>query len=104
MKQKIKMVLDRHKDGQGNLSSDSFRDMLAVELEANLSLKDNSHTETMVLKKDGQLAKDNPLTIEMWKGYNYEDKPTTWRKEETEDGNRYTPEKNNKQMELEFND
>jgi len=40
----------------------------------------------------------------MWKGYNYKDKPTTWRKQETGYGNRYTPEKNNKQMELEFND
>ena len=59
MKQKIKMVLDRHKDGQGNLSSDSFRDMLAVEIEANL----NQHLMNI------NLAKENPLSIEMWKGY-----------------------------------
>ena len=34
MKDLIKMVLDRHKDGQGNMQSDSFREMLAVEIEA----------------------------------------------------------------------
>ena len=32
VKTKIKKVLDRHKDSQGNLASDSFRDMLAVEI------------------------------------------------------------------------
>ena len=92
MKAKIKQVLDRHKDSQGNLSSESFRDMLAVEIESNIT-KDND-----------KMAIANPLSIEMWKGYNYKDKPTTWRKQETGYGNRYTPEKNNKQMELEFND
>jgi len=81
MKQTIKKVLDRHKDSQGNLSSDAFRDMLAVEIESNIALLDNSHTETMVLKRDAEsLAKDNPLSIEMWKGYQ--------------------PEKNKDQMEL----
>ena len=54
MKKIIKKVLDRHKDSQGNMSSDSFRDMLAVEIEANL---------------EKGLAVDNPLSIEMWKGY-----------------------------------
>ena len=54
MKEIIKKVLDRHKDSQGNMSSDSFRDMLAVEIEANL---------------EKGLAVDNPLSIEMWKGY-----------------------------------
>jgi|TARA_R100000482_G_scaffold121502_1_gene67772 hypothetical protein len=54
MKEIIKKVLDRHKDSQGNMSSDSFRDMLAVEIEANLQKG---------------LAVDNPLSIEMWKGY-----------------------------------
>ena len=34
MKEKIKEVLDRHKDSQGNMASDSFRDMLATEIEA----------------------------------------------------------------------
>jgi len=57
MKEKIKEVLDRHKDSQGNMASDSFRDMLAVEIECNIT------------KNMKQLAKDNPLTIEMWKGY-----------------------------------
>lgn len=60
MKQKIKKVLDRHKDGQGNLSSDSFRDMLAVEIACNLE-PTNTHKEMM--------AERNPLSIEMWKGY-----------------------------------
>ena len=53
MKEIIKKVLDRHKDSQGNMSSDSFRDMLAVEIVANL---------------EKGLAVDNPLSIEMWKG------------------------------------
>ena len=59
MKEIIKKVLDRHKDSQGNMSSDSFRDMLAVEIEANL---------------EKGLAVDNPLSIEMWKGYTSENR------------------------------
>ena len=82
VKTKIKKVLDRHKDSQGNLSSDSFRDMLAVEIECNLT-------------KD-KMAKENPLSIEMWKGYKDEE----WHMEETEHGNRYTREKPNNQLEL----
>jgi len=62
MKNIIKKVLDRHKDSQGNLGSDSFRDMLAVEIEVNL----DKHL-TAGIKE--HLAKDNPLSIEMWKGY-----------------------------------
>ena len=46
MKEIIKKVLDRHSDSQGNLASDSFRDMLAVEIACNL---------------DEGLAKNNPL-------------------------------------------
>jgi len=34
MKDLIKKVLDRHKDSQGNMASESFRKMLAVEIEA----------------------------------------------------------------------
>ena len=64
MKEIIKKVLDRHENSQGNMASDSFRDMLAVEIEANL----NQHL------MDTNLAKDNPLTIEMWKGYTHENK------------------------------
>ena len=67
MKAIIKKVLDRHKDSQGNLASDSFRDMLAVEIECNL----DKHL-TAGIKE--HLAKDNPLSIEMWKGYQPEDK------------------------------
>ena len=59
MKEIIKKVLDRHENSQGNMSSDSFRDMLAVEIEANL----NQHL------MDTNTAKENPLSIEMWKGY-----------------------------------
>ena len=44
------------------MASDSFRDMLAVEIEANL----DKHL-TAGIKE--HLAKDNPLSIEMWKGY-----------------------------------
>jgi len=54
MKEIIKKVLDRHKDSQGNMGSDAFRDMLAVEISCNL---------------EKGMAIDNPLTIEMWKGY-----------------------------------
>lgn len=62
MKEIIKKVLDRHENSQGNMSSDSFRDMLAVEIESNL----NQHL------MNTNLAKDNPLSIEMWKGYTRE--------------------------------
>ena len=82
VKTKIKKVLDRHKDSQGNLASDSFRDMLAVEIECAFT--------------KGNEAKENPLSIEMWKGYKDEE----WHMEETEHGNRYTREKPNNQLEL----
>lgn len=58
MKAKIKQVLDRHKNSQENLSSESFRDMLAVEIECNIT------------KNNDKMAMANPLSIEMWKGYN----------------------------------
>lgn len=62
MKAKIKKVLDRYKDSPVNtsLSSESFRDMLAVEIECNIT-------------KDMKQAIDNPLSIEMWKGYKQKD-------------------------------
>ena len=40
IKDKIKKVLDRHESGQGNLGSDSFRDMLATEISCNLNEHD----------------------------------------------------------------
>ena len=86
------------------LTTARLKRLIKEELEAVMQEDDSPMGAGDWTTSDAQLAKDNPLTIEMWKGYNYEDKPTTWRKEETEDGNRYTPEKNNKQMELEFND
>ena len=65
MKKIIKKVLDRHTNSQANMASESFRDMLAVEIEVNL----DKHL-TAGIKE--HLAKNNPLSIEMWKGY----KPT----------------------------
>tara|TARA_Y100001937_G_C7046956_1_gene297290 strand:- start:394 stop:558 length:165 start_codon:yes stop_codon:yes gene_type:complete len=44
------------------MASESFRDMLAVEIECNL----DKHLTAGI---KGHLAKDNPLSIEMWKGY-----------------------------------
>ena len=67
MKKIIKKVLDRHTNSQANMASESFRDMLAVEIEVNL----DKHL-TAGIKE--HLAKDNPLSIEMWKGYQPEDK------------------------------
>ncbi len=87
-KNEIKNVLDRHKDGQGNIGSDSFRDMLSVEISSNLELEDNKK-EALLQKRSYEFiqnemskgekehqdawsrgkAKDNPLSIEMWKGY-----------------------------------
>lgn len=61
MKQIIKKVLDRHTNSQANMASESFREMLAVEIECNL----DKHL-TAGIKE--HLAKDNPLSIEMWKG------------------------------------
>ena len=67
MKKIIKKVLDRHTNSQANMASESFRDMLAVEIEVNL----DKHL-TAGIKE--HLAKDNPLSIEMWKGHQPEDK------------------------------
>ncbi len=53
MKKIIKKVLDRHQNSQGNMASESFRDMLAVEIACNIA----------------EEAKENRLTIQMWKGY-----------------------------------
>jgi len=84
----IKNVLDRHKDGQGNIGSDSFRDMLSVEISSNLELEDEKK-QTLLQKRSYEFiqnemsqgekehldawsrgkAMDNPLSIEMWKGY-----------------------------------
>jgi|TARA_B100000073_G_scaffold301479_1_gene268443 hypothetical protein len=52
MKHLIKKVLDRHKNGQFNMSSDSAREMLATEIEA-------------VLIQDEQLRL---ITKELYKG------------------------------------
>ena len=46
----IKNVLDRHKDGQGNIGSDSFRDMLSVEISSNLELEDEKK-QTLLQKE-----------------------------------------------------
>ena len=84
----IKNVLDRHKDGQGNISSDSFRDMLSVEISSGIELEKEKMI-TAKQKRDYEFiqnemsqgekehleawsrgkAIDNPLSIEMWKGY-----------------------------------
>ena len=68
MKKIIKKVLDRHTNSQANMASESFRDMLAVEIEVNL----DKHL-TAGIKE--HLAKNNPLSIEMWKGYKSETDP-----------------------------
>ena len=68
MKEIIKKVLDRHTNSQANMASESFRDMLAVEIEVNL----DKHL-TAGIKE--HLAKNNPLSIEMWKGYKSETDP-----------------------------
>ena len=58
MKRIIKKVLDRHSSSQGNMASDSFRDMLAVEIACNIA----------------EDSKNHGLRIEMWKGYQPENK------------------------------
>jgi hypothetical protein len=103
MKAKIKQVLDRHKNSQGNLSSESFRDMLAVEIESNIT-------------KDMKQAIDNPLSIEMWKGYKQKDieeqnrnykfimsEMSEGEREHLEAWSNYKT-NNPNQMEIEFND
>jgi hypothetical protein len=62
----IKRVLNRHRDTQGNISSEAFRDLLAVEIAAVMKSK-GCYTEY----GDSE-AKDNPLNIEMWKGHKEE--------------------------------
>ena len=90
----IKNVLDRHKDGQGNIGSDSFRDMLSVEISSNLELEDEKK-QTLLQKRRYEFiqnemsqgekehqdawsrgkAKDNPLNITMWKGWDGKEEP-----------------------------
>ena len=90
----IKNVLDRHKDGQGNIGSDSFRDMLSVEISSNIELEDKKK-EAVLRKKSYEFiqnemskgekehqdawsrgkAKDNPLNITMWKGWDGKEEP-----------------------------
>ena len=62
----IKRVLNRHRDTQGNISSEAFRDLLAVGIAAVMKSK-GCYTEY----GDSE-AKDNPLNIEMWKGHKEE--------------------------------
>ena len=45
LKTKIKKVLDRHENSQGNLGSDSFREMLAVEIESNINQDNEKHSK-----------------------------------------------------------
>ncbi len=66
MKEIILKVLNRHSDSQGNMSSDAFRETLAVEIAAVMKSK-GCYTEY----GDSE-AKDNPLNIEMWKGHKEE--------------------------------
>ena len=61
MKEIIKNVLNRHSDSQGNMSSEAFRETIAVEIAAVLTSKDE--------------AKDNPLNITMWKGWDGTEEP-----------------------------
>ena len=58
----IKRVLNRHRDTQGNMGSEAFRDLLAVEIAAVMKSK-GCYTEY-----DDSEAKDNPLGLHMWKG------------------------------------
>lgn len=58
MKDIIKKVLDRHKDGQGNIGSDSFREMLAVEIEAVLLSED---TQGLPYHTNHLADEDSPL-------------------------------------------
>ena len=65
MKEIIKSVLNRHSDNQLNLGSVSARDMLATEIAAVIELE----IPDVVKFYNRMKAKDNPLSIEMWKGY-----------------------------------
>ena len=58
MKDIIKQVLDRHKNGQGNIGSDSFREMLAVEIEAVLLSED---TQGLPYHTNHLADEDSPL-------------------------------------------
>ena len=90
----IKNVLDRHQDGQGNMSSDSFRDMLSVEISSGIELEKEKMI-TAKQKRDYEFIRnemsqgekehleawsrgkaiDNPLSIEMWKGWDGVERP-----------------------------
>ena len=70
MKEIILKVLNRHSDSQGNMSSDAFRETLAVEIAAVLT-SEASDTNSV----DDWEAKDNPLNITMWKGWDGKEEP-----------------------------
>ena len=70
MKDKILKVLNRHSDSQGNMSSEAFRETIAVEIAAVLT-SELSDTNSV----DDYEAKDNPLNITMWKGWDGTEEP-----------------------------
>ena len=70
MKEIIKNVLNRHSDSQGNMSSEAFRETIAVEIAAVLT-SELSDTNSV----DDWEAKDNPLNITMWKGWDGKEEP-----------------------------
>ena len=65
MKDIIKKVLDRHKNGQGNMGSDSFREMLAVEIEAVL-LSRSEDTQGLPYHSNHLVDEDSPFHHEMY--------------------------------------
>tara|TARA_Y100001963_G_C6540506_1_gene335273 strand:+ start:237 stop:608 length:372 start_codon:yes stop_codon:yes gene_type:complete len=63
-KEIIEKVLSRHQDNQPNLASEAAREVLATEIAAVL-ISELSNTDSV----DNWEAKDNPLGLHMWKGF-----------------------------------
>jgi len=70
MKEIILKVLNRHSDSQGNMGSESFRELLATEIAA-VVISETSDKDK--LKDLVKVAKANPLNITMWKGWDGSD-------------------------------
>tara|TARA_B100000902_G_C26852040_1_gene688720 strand:- start:79 stop:375 length:297 start_codon:yes stop_codon:yes gene_type:complete len=73
MRKIIKKVLDRHKDGQGNMYSDSFRESLAVEIEAVLLSED---TQGLPYHTNHLADDDSPFHHDMYP-WHTDDKTTS---------------------------
>ena len=101
IKDKIKKVLDRHESGQGNLGSDSFRDMLATEISCNLNEQDQELSQEYLDHWTCEICDEHTHEVD----YDYLGNGTNHLKCELEHENAYNEyldKDKSKQMEIKF--